>query len=383
MKKNILIISYTTLHHQPRFLRQIEALNNEYFIETIGYSNANRSGIVHHNISGNACKNIFEKIRKALRIVFHFYDKELNKLLSIDFLLNEKFASPDLIIAHDWKGLYVACCLREKNNWNSKIYFDAHEYFPKYRKSLFWKLFENPLIDYTFKKFKNSFDIISTVCPTLASMYDNYFNLPKDTVKVVTNSPDYEPELKPVPVGEKIRMIHHGGAMKERQLEKMIDMMKYLPKDEYELSFMLVKSDSSYYEKVVKRATKYKNIHFLEPISFSQIPSFTNQFDIGLYILNNDIINHRYALPNKFFEFVQARLAIAVGDSPEMRNYINKYKLGISAKSNNPKDLANEILKLSKEDIMQFKQNSDKYAKELSAEKNIDILKNIAKQLTK
>ncbi|MBP3742138.1 MAG: hypothetical protein J6J00_04050, partial [Treponema sp.] len=115
----------------------------------------------------------------------------------------------------------------------------------------------------------------------------------------------------------------------------------------------------------------------------NEISRFINKFDIGIYILDNKDINHKYALPNKFFEFVQARLAIVVGDSSEMRNYINKYNLGVSANSNNPEELANEILKLSKQDIMRFKINSDKHAEVLSANNNVLQLKKIAEDITK
>ena len=97
---------------------------------------------------------------------------------------------------------------------------------------------------------------------------------------------------------------------------------------------------------------------------------------------NCDIITYKYALPNKFFEFVQARLAIAVGDSSEMRDYVKKFQLGVSAKSNNPKDMADVIQKMSNNDIMLYKQNSHKFAEELSANNNILQLRKIAEELT-
>lgn len=383
--KNMLIISYSPLHRDPRILRQIETFREEFSIETIGYTDSNQN-VPFYSISTVLYKTVFDKMRFALILLFSniFCKKKyLDKDLNIVDLRKDNIANPDIIIANDWNGLYAACRLKEIKEWKSKIYFDSHEYFPEYRESLVWKFFFRPQILYTLKKYKNSFDIMSTVCPTLARMYENYFGFEENTIREVTNSPDYEENLVPQPVNEKIRIIHHGGAMKARQLEKMIDMMEYLPAEKYELSFMLVQSDKGYYKELVTRASKYKNVHFLEPVPFEKIPEFTNQFDIGCYILDNKIINNRYALPNKFFEFVQARLAIAIGDSPEMRNYLEKYNLGVSAKSNSPKALAEEILKLSKDDIFRFKQNAHKYAEELSAESNKKLLREIVEELSK
>ena len=75
------------------------------------------------------------------------------------------------------------------------------------------------------------------------------------------------------------------------------------------------------------------------------------------------------ALPNKFFEFIQARLAIAIGPSPEMSKLVQQYNLGIIAKDFTPKSMAEELNKLTKQDILKYKENSNKTAKILNAEK--------------
>ncbi len=93
-------------------------------------------------------------------------------------------------------------------------------------------------------------------------------------------------------------------------------------------------------------------------------------------------MNNRYALPNKFFEFVQARLAVAIGDSYEMKQYVRKYDLGIAADENAPEALAEKFIKLTREDIMRYKQNAHKYARELSAEPNKIELRNIISEIT-
>ena len=43
--------------------------------------------------------------------------------------------------------------------------------------------------------------------------------------------------------------------------------------------------------------------------------------------------NHIHAFPNKFFEFIQARLALVIGYSLEMIEIVKKYQIGVIAKS--------------------------------------------------
>ena len=169
--------------------------------------------------------------------------------------------------------------------------------------------------------------------------------------------------------------------MRQRRLELMIEMMYYLDPKKYDLTFMLVASDKNYYEKLKRLASKHSNIHFVDPVAVSEIPKELNKYDIGVYILPPCGYNNMHALPNKFFEYVQACLAIAIGHSVEMIDYIDKYHLGVYADNFKPKNLAEEISRLSEKDILMYKQNCHRFAQDLSAEGNIQQLKNIIASL--
>ena len=193
---------------------------------------------------------------------------------------------------------------------------------------------------------------------------------------------EYQTVLKPNEThGDKIRLIHHGGAIKERKLELMIKMMRFLDPQKYDLTFMLVPSDKKYYNYLVNLAGKCGNIHFVSPVSFSEIPQTLNRYDIGVYILIPNSFNNKYALPNKLFEFIQARLAVAIGPSMEMAKIVDRYCVGIHSDKFTPKSLANTIVSIAPEKIMEYKKNADRHARELSAEENINRIKNIVVEL--
>ena len=88
-------------------------------------------------------------------------------------------------------------------------------------------------------------------------------------------------------------------------------------------------------------------------------------------------------LPNKFFEFIQARLAIAIGPSPEMARLTKQYNLGIISKNFTPKSMAESLNSLTKEQILQYKENANQAAKILNAEREGEKLFRILEEIAK
>jgi len=431
--KTILIISFSLLHSDPRILKQVNSLKDKYKILTIGNTPINDNSIIFYNTirtykeqqliikEYNRTNSINKKIKryfslikknlflkKALKVLKKRFKKFYTYfLVTINILFNIKFKQidayfsshlfkgvntkyinsqniqkPDFIIANDWNGLYLAYELNKINNWNAKIYFDAHEYAPtEYSKSLKWKFFSQPLINWALQNSIKYVSVMSTVCDGIAKEYEKFFKFPPNTIRIITNASAYQDALKPNEIKNKIRLIHHGISQKERELELMIKMMKYLDPQKYELNFMITRADPGYYNYLLKLAKNHKNINFIEPVPFSKITSTINNFDIGVYILKPISFNYKYALPNKLFEFIQARLAIAIGPSIEMVKIVDQYNLGVHSKDFTPKSLAKAISQLTPEKIMEYKNNADKHARELSAEENMNKIKEIISEL--
>jgi hypothetical protein len=387
--KTVLIISYSSLHRDPRVLRQVQSLKNDYRIITIGDTPILNYDIIHYDnkkTNTNIVQNVFIKIIKLfylLQNLYRFYPALFEAKLNLKYIISHEIITPDFIIANDWDGLYLASELKKKKSWNVKIYFDAHEYSPKqFSASLKWRLLMQPIIIHALLHCKNDINIMSTVCTGIAGEYEHFFNFPNGFIKIITNAVEYTDTLNPNEIREGIiRIIHHGGAIKERRLELMIDIMKYLNPVKYELTFMLVNSQPKYKNYLLKKSRNYKNIYFIEPVPYSDITSTINKFDIGVFLVKPDNLNYKYALPNKLFEFIQARLAIAIGPSSEMVQVVEHYNLGVHSNDFTPKSLAKAIEQLTPEKIMEYKRNSDKHAKELSAEENIIKIKDIIKEL--
>jgi hypothetical protein len=102
-----------------------------------------------------------------------------------------------------------------------------------------------------------------------------------------------------------------------------------------------------------------------------------------LFILPPVNYNWLNALPNKLFEFIQGRLAIAVSPNPLMKQVVNENQIGIVAQDYSAEAMATSITSLSIEQIMDYKINADLIAKKLNGgitaeriKKSVDTLLN-------
>ncbi|KQO28885.1 hypothetical protein ASF15_14300 [Pseudomonas sp. Leaf83] len=153
----------------------------------------------------------------------------------------------------------------------------------------------------------------------------------------------------------------------------MIEMMRYLD-SRFTLDFMLVENDPLYLAELKEVAKEDARIRFVNPVPMQEICQRLNDYDIGVFLLPPVNFNYEHALPNKFFEFIQARLAIAIGPSPEMAALTRRYECGVVADSFDPQDLAVMLQRLDTQSIADFKQASHLAAGDLNYERGGQFL---------
>lgn len=369
-KKKILILSYSNLSSDPRIQRQIKALKKDFHIETSGYSNLDDS-MPFYLIFKEPPFSLKRKLKRFIQFITRQFDKyywDSGKTKLVQLLKQNNY---DLIIANDIQTLPLALSIGDDK---SKVYFDAHEYHPReFEDILKWQLFHRPYIEFLCKKYIPKASAFSTVCENLAIEYFKYIGIKPF---VITNATDYQNINLSESNSDKIKIIHHTAAIRSRKIELMIETMKFLD-NKFEFDLVLVGSDIDYIKHLKKLAEGNKNIRFLPPIPYKDICSFTNSYDIGIILWPPTNFNYLNGLPNKFFEFVQARLALAVSPNPEMANLVKKYDLGVVAKDFSAEAMADAIRNLTKEQIMHYKKQSQLHAITLSAEENIKKINSV------
>lgn len=364
-KKKVLIFSSSPLHNGPRYIREIEALKEKYTVIAVGLTPPHDNSIFYFPFSQFDYSFIDKVIRKLYKITtgciykgkLPIIKQRIHKLLE-----NSK---PDIVIIHN--PTHLPYFLGDQNK-KYKVIFNAHEYHPlEFDENKKWMNLWGKYLYFLYRKYLPQVDLLINVCQSIADKCEQEFE--KMSV-VIPNAAAYQSNIHPTksPVNFPIRIIHHGGAIPERKIEIMIEAVQMLG-DNYQLDLMLSDSNNKYYHELLRLTKKTNNVRIIKPLPFDKIISFINQYDIGLYNLPAISFNNRVALPNKLFEFIQARLCIVLGPSPEMKNIVQQNNLGIVSNDFTVKAIAEAIKSLSFDDIQRYKHNADQAAFDLSADK--------------
>jgi hypothetical protein len=367
MNRRILILSFSNIRSDPRVMRQVRLLQQSATLTVAGYGTAPEAECefieVPHEVA-----TLANKVRWAVSLLLGCFEgyywnrpgvKAAQKLIG-----GREF---ELVIANCTSALPIALLLAK----GKPVLVDAHEYSPlEFADRFIWRLLFGPYEDYLCRVYLPRAAAMSTVCRGIA---DAYFDDYSVEASVVMNAPSFQ-ALRPSPVEPgKIRMIHHGAAIRSRQLEVLIEVMTHLD-NRFSLDFMLVESDVAYMSDLRKCAAHDSRIRFVPAVRMEDICSHINSYDLGIYLLPPVNFNHERALPNKFFEFIQARLAVAIGPSPEMASIVRRHGLGVVASGFEPSDLAAELNLLTDDGLLSYKQASHQAARELCYEGSSKIL---------
>lgn len=367
MLKRVLILSFSPIKTDPRVMRQIRALEGGFDLSVAGFGPAPVGHLSFHDIGAVVPASLPTKAARAAALLTGLYEryywqspfvrKTLAAVRSISF---------DLVIANDVASLPVALQIAQ----GAPVMLDAHEYSPKEFEDLWrWRVFFSGFYTYLCRKYLPRVASMTTVCQGIAEAYQEFGVFPK----LVLNCPVQQHlPVRPVEPGC-IRLIHHGGAVRSRRIELMIEMMRHLD-HRYTLDLMLVDTDLRYLSRLHELAAADNRIRFRSPVPMEDIAATINEYDIGVFLLPPVNFNYRMALPNKFFEFIQARLAVAIGPSPEMEQLATRHGFGIVAPSFEPQELAGCISVLSAMDIERLKHQADQASHELHAGRSTEIL---------
>ena len=225
-------------------------------------------------------------------------------------------------------------------------------------------------------------DEIITVTKGIAKEYEKEFNI--EIRNIITNAPKYKELNVKKTRQNNIRIVYHGAMNKSRHLEYLVDIVDRLD-DRFKLYFYLIETNNKdeYSKKLIKKIENSKKCLLKRAVSPEEIVEEIHKYDIGIFFLKPVNFNYQYALPNKFFEFIQARLAVAIGPSIEMKNYIDKYNCGIISDDFSCESMIDKLNNLTADDIDNYKINCCKLSEEENYEKNSVILKNIVMNLLK
>jgi hypothetical protein len=359
--KRVFILSFSAIRSDPRVMRQVRLLERKYRVTVSGFGPGPDADIEFIEIAKPRV-SFLQKAIWAFKLFSGLFDSYYWNLPQVQNGFEAiRGRSFDLLIANDIAALPLALRLAG----NAPVLIDAHEYSPReFEDKWLWRLLFAPYQQALCARYLPQTAAMTTVCQGIADEYAREFGV---EAKLIHNVP-FEQHLAPSPiVPGRVRLVHHGATIRSRHLDVMIEMMRHLD-DRFTLDLMLVETDAAYMAELRDKAGGDRRINFVEPVPLETICQRINVYDVGLFLLPPVNFNYRFALPNKFFEFIQARLAVAIGPSTEMARIVEEHSLGVIADSFRPDGLANALEQLTDESIRGYKLAADRAARQLNYE---------------
>ncbi len=220
------------------------------------------------------------------------------------------------------------------------LVYDSHEFFtgvpelvkrPKVRKV--WETIEKRI----FPRLQH----IVTVNNSIAGLYEQIYGVRPVVVRNVPfarESGRCSRRALGLPEDKKIVILQGSGINVQRGAEEAVEAMRYTEG----ISLLIVgKGDvMDDLKKMAENPAINGKVIFIPQLPFEQLVNYTACADAGLTLDKDSNINYRLSLPNKIFDYIQARIPILASNLPEIRAVIEEYDIGMIIKNHSPKEIA-------------------------------------------
>jgi glycosyltransferase involved in cell wall biosynthesis len=377
MDRTALIVSYSVLVSDPRIRRQIDWLVGAgWTVDTLGLGETPDPRVHTHYPVGDLSPLLRPAPVKAA----------LSLLLppAAQFRLLVESRIPRALRSRARAGAYQLIVINELEfaGWvrdetifgpgrPTAAHLDLHEYHPEKPRvsSLGGRLtarrarWTRALIGHP------GFATRTTVARAIADLYAEELSIP--TPAIVRNSPPRE-DLTPRPVDpQRIRLLFHGMASRVRGLGEIVAAMRLLP-ERFDMTFVLT-PNGTVIDELAAEIDGMPRVRIIDAFPMRDIARRVNDYDLEIIFYPPRSLNYRFSLPNKFFEAVQGRVGVVIGESPMMAELVREYGNGVIVDGWEPADLARTLEALDSDRIDEIKQAAHRAATALNAEREGDV----------
>ncbi|MCJ7647309.1 MAG: glycosyltransferase [Candidatus Lokiarchaeota archaeon] len=131
-----------------------------------------------------------------------------------------------------------------------------------------------------------------------------------------------------------------------------------------------------FYQNLANEKGLSNRVFFWGKVEQPKLLEYTAGADIGLTIIENLSLSYYYALPNKMFEYIQAGIPVLASNFPQMKEIIDRYKVGLYIDPENIDEIVDSLNILINNNELRnnLKSNCIIAAKELNWNKEINKL---------
>lgn len=263
------------------------------------------------------------------------------------------------------------------------LLYDSHEYFTEVpelvgrrRARRVWERMEGWIVP----KLKNAMAVSDSIAEVYVEKYGTRFITVRNLARAYAPGPypDFHKSYT-----SKYKIIYQGALNMGRGIELMIDTMAHVDD-----AVLFIAGDGDIRKRLERRVDRLKlngRVVFTGRLSPGELQRITPQCDLGLSLEEDLGLNYRLALPNKIFDYIQARIPVLCSDLPEMSAIVHRYRIGEVCISREPHQLANQLTGMLKDGDARkrWKSNLEKAAEELCWEKEEQKLLGLVRSAVK
>jgi glycosyltransferase involved in cell wall biosynthesis len=278
-------------------------------------------------------------------------------LINLNLFRAASAFAPEIVYANDLNTLVAAHMLHAIHG--VPIVYDAHEVYPEQfatrDRSETWHSFytslEKQLIGAALGRF--------TVCDSIGEYFAAAYGAPGFVTTLNT------PSLKHLPPESILdrrnatpKLIYHGSYAAFRGLDEIVNAAVDI--EGAQIVFRGIGDYETVLREHVERTGVGDKVRFEPPVAVTELVESASVCDIGLNPFVNVCKNSEFAMPNKFFEYMMAGLALMSSDLVEMRRLTDRLRVGRLFPDLSPRSVADSVntLVADRDAIQTFRSNA-------------------------
>jgi len=326
----ILIVGILHKKYDKRVFRTVKALSKAgevtyvYWTEDKNEKPYSENNVKFIPLYHKLCKISLAEAKKRIS-----YEKKLVKILEME--------NYDILYLHHVANFFPKAPYKIGKKKNATIVTDFHEYITENYWSSLQDIFPNQLIGkqifrYLVRNSHMGIFVSQSIINEALNFNENLKALCLSNYSNI-NITDIDLERK-----KKKKNIIFVGGMK-RDLSYEIEVMKYLAREGFEFTTIGVRYDLDF-AKYIPFLPYNEMMKELSKATFSLV-------SYSPYSCNKKLLkSYVYSMPNKFFDSVGAVTPVIIREEfTEMKEYVDKYKVGVVIPTDDPKKAAKKIEK--------------------------------------
>jgi glycosyltransferase involved in cell wall biosynthesis len=186
-----------------------------------------------------------------------------------------------------------------------------------------------------------------------------------------------------IPENKHLLIFQGAGINESRGAEELVLSMQFLDAADYHL---LIIGGGDVFPKLEKMIEQYhlrEKITLIPKLPFTLLGRLTRKAQLGISIDKSSVLNHKYSLPNKLFEYLHASVPVLASRLIEQERIINQFEVGDFIDDYQPEHIAKKIREIfaNPEQLNRWKQNTCKVRETLNWENESKIVIDIFKQV--